>query len=101
LGASAAHAFKGLGTWATDRGIGLLTACNERDVWSHRAIADLPYVGIRLGPRFGTLAQFNGRIHGLLRRTPQLVEAIWSPAPDALATDALALPPGTRSLLPE
>lgn len=102
LGASAAQAFHGLGAWAADRGIGLLTACNERDLWSHRAIADLPYVGIRLGPRYGTLAQINGRIHGLLRRTPQLVEAIWTPAQEMLTTGAAPLPPGGgHTLLPE
>jgi hypothetical protein len=101
LGAGAAQAFRGLGAWATDRGIGLLTACNERDLWSHRAIADLPYVGMRLGPRYWPLAQINGRIHGLLRRTPQLVEAIWTPAQEYLATGAGSLPLGGRSALPE
>jgi pimeloyl-ACP methyl ester carboxylesterase len=91
LGASAPQALQRLGTWAAGHHIGLLTACNERDLWSHRAIADLPYVGMRLGPRFAALAQINGRIHGLLRRAPDLVEAIWTPEEGYLA------PSGTRA----
>lgn len=100
LGARATHAFQGLGAWAAQRGIGVLTACNERDVWSHRAIADLPYVGLRLGPRHGTLSQFNGRIHGLLRRTPELVEAIWSPTQEYLQPAGGPLPPPGSTGLP-
>jgi hypothetical protein len=97
LRAGAARAFKGLGAWSAERGIGVLTACNERDMWSHRAIADLPYVGMRLGPRHGTLSQIDGRIHGLLRRTPELVEAIWTPTQEYLpaVTGPLSSPSST------
>ncbi len=77
LGARAEAGLQGLGDWAQQHDIGLLTATNERDVWSHRAIADLPYLGLRLGPPFALRAQVDGTIHGWLRRTPQLVEALW------------------------
>ena len=97
LGASAPQALQRLGAWAADHDIGLLTACNERDLWSHRAIADLPYVGMRLGPRFGTLAQINGRIHGLLRRTPELVEAIWTSTERHQAPASAPVPQGLRT----
>jgi hypothetical protein len=78
-------ALRGLGDWAAERGIAVLTATNERDVWSHRALADLPYLGLRLGPPLALGAQLDGTIHGWLRRTPQLVEALWGSAarPDA------------------
>jgi hypothetical protein len=70
-------ALHGLGAWALQRGISLLTISNERDIWSHRAIADIPYVGLRLGPPLDLGAQLNGAIHGWLRRMPQVVEALW------------------------
>jgi hypothetical protein len=68
----------GLGAWSAEHGIALLTAANERDIWSHRALADLPYLGLRPHPCRGLRAQMNGTIHGWLRRAPQLVEAVWS-----------------------
>jgi pimeloyl-ACP methyl ester carboxylesterase len=101
LGASAHQALRRMGAWAADQDISLLTACNERDLWSHRAIADLPYVGMRLGPRYGVLAQINGRIHGLLRRTPELVEAIWTPREDYLAPDRVPVSPKPHAISPD
>jgi hypothetical protein len=78
---------QGLGDWAGRQGIALLTACNERDIWSHRAISDLPYLGLRLGPPLALRAQLDGTIHGWLRRTPQLVEALWGAADKDTAAD--------------
>jgi hypothetical protein len=78
------EALAGLGAWALQQGIALITMCNERDIWSHRAIDDLPYVGFRLGPPLDLGAQLNGAIHGWLRRMPQVVAALW--------LDAAALP---------
>ncbi len=76
--ASASEArLNGLNAWAAQRGIALLTAANQRDVWSHRALADLPYLGVRLGPASGLRTQLNGTVHGWLRRAPQFVEAVW------------------------
>lgn len=69
---------RGLGAWTAEHDITVLTATNERDVWSHRAVSDLPYLGMRLGPSFALRAQLNGTIHGWLRRAPQFVEALWS-----------------------
>ena len=62
----------------------MLTATNERDAWSHRPLADLPYLGVRVGPAFAWRDQFNGRVHGWLRRTPEFVQAIWGPLPPAI-----------------
>lgn len=83
LGTRTEAALHGLGEWAAERGIAVLTACNERDVWSHRALADLPYVGLPLGPAFALRAQLDGTVHGWLRRTPLLVEALWGAASGA------------------
>jgi hypothetical protein len=84
------EAIAGLGAWARQHGIALITICNERDIWSHRAIDDLPYVGFRLGPPLDVGAQLNGAIHGWLRRMPQVVAALW--------LDAAALPAYTAEL---
>jgi hypothetical protein len=84
-----------LGDWARQRGISVLTISNERDVWSHRAVADLPYVGMRLGPPLDLGAQLNGAIHDWLRRMPQVVEALWLDAePPQLSPSAVM--PGQR-----
>lgn len=69
--------FPGVGSWAAARGIALLTVANRRDWWSHGALADLPYLGLRSGPPFTLRAQLNGSIHDGVRRMPQLVEALW------------------------
>ncbi len=63
--------------WAADRGIAVLTVANTRDMWSHHALGDLPYLGLRLGPSLALLSQVDGAIHDMLRRMPQLVQAIW------------------------
>ncbi len=63
--------------WATDQGIIVLTVANTRDMWSHRALGDLPYLGLRLGPSLALFSQLDGAIHDMLRRMPQLVQAIW------------------------
>jgi hypothetical protein len=75
------HGLQGLNAWAADQGIRVLTTTNERDAWSHRPLADLPYLGVRVGPAFAWRDQFNGRVHGWLRRTPEFVQAIWGPLP--------------------
>jgi hypothetical protein len=71
----------GLNDWAADQGIRLLTASNHRDLWSHQRLADVPYLGVRLGSRFALRDQLNGTIHDWLRRTPEFVHAIWGPVP--------------------
>ncbi|HEV2236554.1 MAG TPA: hypothetical protein VGR57_07820 [Ktedonobacterales bacterium] len=76
-----------LGAWARQRGVNLLTIANERDIWSHRALADLPYVGLRLGPPLDLGAQLNGAVHGWLRRTPEVIEALWPSAAPAQVSD--------------
>jgi hypothetical protein len=73
----ASEGFVGLGAWAREHDINLITICNERDIWSHRAMDDLPYVGLRLGPPLDLGAQLNGAIHDWLRRMPQVAEALW------------------------
>jgi pimeloyl-ACP methyl ester carboxylesterase len=76
--ASASEAqLNGLNAWAAQRDIALLTAANQRDVWSHRPLSDLPYLGVRLGPASGLRVQLNGTVHGWLRRAPQFVDALW------------------------
>jgi alpha-beta hydrolase superfamily lysophospholipase len=81
-----------LGAWARQHGISVLTISNERDIWSHRAVADLPYVGLRLGPPLDVGAQLNGAIHGWLRRMPQVVEALWLDPEPAPLTPSAATP---------
>jgi len=86
---------RGLNAWALERGIRLLTATNERDAWSHRTLADLPYLGVRLGPRFTLRGQVNGTVHGWLRRSPEFVRAIWAPeGEDAVPAPPWLPPPG-------
>jgi pimeloyl-ACP methyl ester carboxylesterase len=67
----------GLHDWAEDQGIAMLTASNEGDVWSHRRLGDLPYLGARFGSRLALRDQCNGSIHDWLRRTPEFVQAVW------------------------
>jgi hypothetical protein len=74
----------GLGAWARQHTVNLITISNEHDIWSHRAMADLPYVGLRLGPALDLGAQLNGAVHGWLRRMPEVVAALWpNPGPAA------------------
>lgn len=68
----------GLNQWATEQDMRVLTVSNSGDVWSHNRLADLPYLGVRLGSRLALADQLNGTIHDWLRRTPEFVEAIWS-----------------------
>lgn len=68
----------GLNQWASEQGIRVLTVSNSGDMWSHNRLADLPYLGVRLGSRLALADQLNGTIHDWLRRTPEFVEAIWS-----------------------
>jgi hypothetical protein len=70
----------GLNDWATGQGIRLLTASNHGDLWSHKRLADLPYLGVRLGSRLALRDQLDGTIHDWLRRTPEFVQAIWGTA---------------------
>jgi hypothetical protein len=84
----------GLNAWALEQGIRLLTATNECDAWSHRTLADLPYLGVRLGPRFTLRGQVNGTVHGWLRRTPEFVHAIWGPEGGDADATPLALAAG-------
>ena len=70
----------GLNDWAAEQGIRLLTASNHGDLWSHKRLADLPYLGVRLGSRLALREQLHGTIHDWLRRTPEFVQAIWGPA---------------------
>lgn len=67
--------------WATQQGIVVLTVTNTRDMWSHHMLGDLPYLGLRLGPSLALLSQVDGAIHDMLRRMPQLVQAIWEGDP--------------------
>jgi hypothetical protein len=59
------------------QGISVLTVANSRDMWSHHALGGLPYLGLRLGPSLALLSQVDGAIHDMLRRMPQLVQAVW------------------------
>ncbi len=70
-----------LSAWSQERGISVLTASNELDIWSHRALADLPYLGVRIGPTLTFRRQLNGVMHDVLRRTPQVVHAVWGQPP--------------------
>ncbi len=67
----------GLGAWASQQDITLLTISNECDWWSHRPIADIPYLGLRLGTTLPLRAQFDGQMHDQARRSTALIEALW------------------------
>jgi hypothetical protein len=83
-----AEGLHGLNGWADERDIWLLTASNHGDIWSHKRLADLPYLGVRLGSRLALRDQLDGTVHDWLRRTPEFVQAIWGPVP----TQPLASP---------
>jgi hypothetical protein len=78
LSATSLSRLSGLGRWTAQQGIALLTVCNEREWWSHRALADIPYLGLQLGSAVGLRGQLDGTMHDLIRRLPQLAEAVWS-----------------------
>lgn len=78
---TASHRLNGLGAWAAQRGVALVTASNEWDIWSHRALGDLPYVALQPDHQYSLVRQLDGTIHGWLRRTPHLVEELWSAPP--------------------
>jgi hypothetical protein len=75
-----AEGLAGLNDWAASEGIRVLTASNHGDLWSHKRLADLPYLGVRLGSRLALYHQLNGTIHDWVRRTPEFVQAVWGPA---------------------
>ncbi|HEY7832380.1 MAG TPA: hypothetical protein VIG30_02340 [Ktedonobacterales bacterium] len=87
LGTTVGRGMDGLGVWAARRGLALVTATNRHDIWSHRALGDLAYLPFRLGPPRGALRQLDGTIHGWLRRTPHLVEALWGAEPAQWSDD--------------
>ena len=77
-----AEGLLGLNQWASERSIRVLTVSNSGDMWSHKRLADLPYLGVHLGSRLALADQLNGTIHGWLRRTPEFVDAIWGSPED-------------------
>lgn len=81
----------GLNRWASTHGVTLLTVANERDIWSHRVLGDVPYLGLRVGPPFALRLQLNGNIHERLRDMPEIVAALWGMPPGSRDTGALAL----------
>jgi pimeloyl-ACP methyl ester carboxylesterase len=74
---SGGQGWDGLHRWAAAQGITVLTVANKRDTWSHHALGNLPYLGLRLGPSLALFSQLDGAIHDMLRRMPQLVQVIW------------------------
>lgn len=76
-----AEGLRGLNGWAAEQGIWLLTASNHGDLWSHKRLADVPYLGVRLGSRLALRDQIDGTNHDWLRRTPEFVQAIWGSVP--------------------
>ncbi len=89
-----AEGLRGLNDWAAERGTLLLTASNHGDLWSHKRLADLPYLGVSLGSRLALRDQVNGTIHDWLRRTPEFVQAIWGPTPLEEQSREACLPEG-------
>jgi pimeloyl-ACP methyl ester carboxylesterase len=76
--------FRDLGPWAREHSISVLTIANRRDVWSHKALGTIPYLGLSLGPALAFRSHFDGTIHEELRSAPQLIQAVWAIEPSAL-----------------
>jgi hypothetical protein len=68
---------RGLGTWAREHGIALLTIANEHDLWSHPALDDIPYLRVPIGMPGALRAHLDGSIHAELRNSAQIIEALW------------------------
>jgi hypothetical protein len=81
----------GLNRWASTHGVTLLTVANERDIWSHRVLGDVPYLGLRVGPPFALRLQLNGNIHERLRDMPEIVAALWGMPSPPVSRDTGAL----------
>ncbi len=69
--------FRGLGSWAQDQGIKLLTVSNLADAFSHAMLDDLPYLEMHIGKRFDMKGLFTGRTHLNVQRDPRVPGFLW------------------------
>ncbi len=69
--------FRGLGSWAQDQGICMLTVSNVADFFGHRALDDIPYVGMHIGRRSDLKNALNGKTHLAIQRDPRVPRFIW------------------------
>ncbi len=69
--------FRGLGAWAREQGIAVLTASNLADAFSHAILDDLPYLEMHIGRRFDLKGIITGRTHLNIQRDPRVPHFLW------------------------
>jgi pimeloyl-ACP methyl ester carboxylesterase len=68
--------FAGLGAWLRGQGIGILTVSNIADAFTHGALADLPYLSLRIGRRFDVRGMVTGKTHMCIQRDPRVLPVL-------------------------
>ena len=69
--------FRGLGEWADNSGITLLTVSNSADYFGHRRLDDLPFLSLKMGRRRDVKNALNGKTHIAIQRDPRVPRFIW------------------------
>ena len=69
--------FRGLGSWAREQGICMLTVSNLADAFSHPILDDLPYLEMHIGKRFDIKSIATGRTHLNVQRDPRVSTFLW------------------------
>jgi hypothetical protein len=69
--------FRGLGAWAREQGISVLTVSNLADTFSHAVLDDLPYLEMHIGRRFDLKGIITGRTHLCVQRDPRVPHFLW------------------------
>jgi pimeloyl-ACP methyl ester carboxylesterase len=69
--------FRGLGAWAQEQGITILTVSNVADIFSHPHLDDLPFLQVQIGRRFDLKAAATGRTHLSVQRDPRVSHYLW------------------------
>jgi pimeloyl-ACP methyl ester carboxylesterase len=69
--------FRGLGAWALEQCINVLTVSNVADIFSHQHLDDLPFLQVQIGRRFDLKAAATGRTHLAVQRDPRVWHYLW------------------------
>lgn len=69
--------FRGLGAWAREQEIAVLTVSNIADAFSHRILDDLPYLEMQIGTRFDIQGFISGKTHLCVQRDPRVPHFLW------------------------
>ncbi len=71
------HPYRGLGAWARDRGMTILTVSNSADTFTHGPLDDLPFLGLKIGRRFDLRGLVTGKTHLCVQRDPRVAPFLW------------------------